>query len=222
MAHDDNDYHKWCIPDGGYFSVRAMADASALVDESTSKVYLKNAVFQAKTSINLFFDTEKKLTRTIYLEQREPGKTYWCRASGWMVYTLTALLRHLPEDHQDYKFITETFSQIADGLVAHQGPNGGLHVWVDDPTSPEEVTSTAMTAGCIQEAMDKGWISKSYTDYVQKAWSFISGCVSEDGKVKNAYTGWAIPAEQKQLVMDTGYHGYIPGMVLLAAGQILK
>lgn len=222
MAHDDNVYPKWCIPDGGYFSVRGMADASALVDENTSKVYLKNAVFQTRTSINLFFDTEKKLTRTIYLEQREPGKTYWCRASGWMVYTLTALLRHLPKDHQDYKFITETFSQIADGLVAHQGPNGGLHVWVDDPTSPEEVTSTAMTAGCIQEAMEKGWISKSYCDYVQKAWSFISSCVSEEGKVKNAYTGWAIPAEQKQLVMDTGYHGYIPGMVLLAAGQILK
>lgn len=222
MAHDDFIYYKWCIPDGGYFSVRGMADASTLVDESTSKVYLKNAVYQAKTSINLFYDSEKNLTRTIYLEQKEPGKTYWCRASGWMVYTLTALLRNLPKDHPDYKFITETFSQIADGLAARQGPNGGLHVWVDDPSSPEEVTSTAMTAGCIREAMDKGWIPEDYNDYVQKAWSFISGCVSEDGKVKNAYTGWAIPAEQKQLVMDTGYNGYIPGMVLLAAAQILK
>lgn len=222
MAHDDFDYFKWCIPDVGYFSVRGMADASALVDKHTAEVFLKNAIFQTKTSINLFYDTEKKLTRTIYLEQKEPGKTYWCRASGWMVYTLTALLRHLPKDHEDYIFITETFSQIADGLVAHQGANGGLHVWVDDPTSPEEVTSTAMTAGCIQEAMDKGWIPKKYDAYVQKAWSFISGCVSEDGKVTNAYTGWAIPAEQKQLEMDQGYHGFIPGMVMMAAAQILK
>ena len=222
MGHDDFNYSKWCIPDVGYFSVRGMADASALVDESTSKVYLKNAVFQTKTSISLFFDTEKKLTRTIYLEQKEPGKTYWCRASGWMVYTLTALLRHLPKDHPDYKFITETFSQIADGLVARQGTNGGLHVWVDDPSSPEEVTSTAMTAGCIQEAMDKGWIPKNYDVYVQKAWSFISSCVSEDGKVKNAYTAWAIPAENRQLEMDKDYHGFIPGMVIMAAAQILK
>lgn len=222
MAHDDFNYYKWCIPDGGYFSVRGMADASALVDKHTSEVFLKNAVFQTKASISLFYDTDKKLTRTIYLEQSEPGKTYWCRASGWMVYTLTALLRHLPKDHKDYKYITDTFCQIADGLVARQGPNGGLHVWVDDPTSPEEVTSTAMTAGCIQEAMDNGWIPKNYSDYVQKAWSYISSCVSEDGKVNNAYTGWAIPSEQKQLKMDEQYMGFIPGMVLLAAAQILK
>jgi rhamnogalacturonyl hydrolase YesR len=139
-----------------------------------------------------------------------------------MIYTLTALLRHLPKDHKDYNYFTETYCQIADGLVARQGPNGGLHVWVDDPASPEEVTSTAMTAGCIQEAMEKGWIPEIYSSYVKKAWSFISGCVSEDGKVKNAYTGWAIPAEQRQLEMDKDYYGYVPGMVLLAAEQILK
>jgi rhamnogalacturonyl hydrolase YesR len=222
MAHDDFDYFKWCIPDVGYFSVRGMADASALVDKNTAEVFLKNAIFQTKTSINLFYDTEKKLTRTIYLEQKEPGKTYWCRASGWMVYTLTALLRHLPKDHKDYEYFTDIFCQIADGLVARQGPNGGLHVWVDDPDSPEEVTSTAMTAGCIQEAMDEGWIPANYNNYVQKAWQFISGCVSEDGRIKNAYTGWAIPAEQKNLEMDKAYLGFIPGMVLLAAAQILN
>lgn len=222
MAHDDFNYYKWCIPDVGYFSVRAMADASALVDKQTAEVYLKDAVFQAQTSISLFYDTQKKLTRTIYLEQSEPGKTYWCRASGWMLYTLTALLRHLPQTHKDYKYFTDTFCQIADGLAARQGPEGGLHVWVDDPESPEEVTSTAMTAGCIQEAMDAGWIPSNYNNYVQKAWHFISECVSEDGTVRNAYTGWAIPAEQKQLSMDENYPGYIPGMVLLAAAQILK
>lgn len=222
MAHDDFNYFKWCIPDVGYFSVRGMADASALVDKQTAEVFLKNAVFQTKTSINLFYDAEKKLTRTIYLEQKEPGKTYWCRASGWMVYTLTALLRHLPKDHKDYKYFTDIYCQIADGLVARQGRNGGLHVWVDDPDSPEEVTSTAMTAGCIQEAMNEGWIPANYDNYVQKAWQFISGCVSEDGRIKNAYTGWAIPAEQKQLEMDEAYPGFIPGMVLLAAAQILN
>jgi rhamnogalacturonyl hydrolase YesR len=222
MAHDDYDYFRFCIPDVGYFSVRGMADASALVDKYTAKVFLKNAVFQAKTSIKLFYDPEKQLTRTIYLEQKEPGKTYWCRASGWMVYTLTALLRHLPKDHPDYKYFTDTFCQIADGLVTRQGPNGGLHVWVDDPDSPEEVTSTAMTAGCIQEAMEAGWIPEDYNNYVQNAWKFISGCVSEQGIVKNAYTGWAIPAEQKELKMDEEYMGFIPGMVLLAAAQILN
>jgi rhamnogalacturonyl hydrolase YesR len=143
MAHDDFDYYKWSIPDVGYFSVRGMADASALVDEKTAEVFLKNAVFQTRTSINLFYDPEKKLTRTIYLEQKEPGKTYWSRASGWMAYTLTALLRHLPKDHPDYKYFTDTFCQIADGLAARQGPNGGLHVWVDDPDSPGMVLLAA-------------------------------------------------------------------------------
>ncbi len=222
MAHDDFDFFKMCIPDVGYFSVRGLADASSLVDKHTADVYLKSAVYQAKTSIKLFYDTEKHLTRTIYLDQREPGKTYWCRASGWMVYTLNALLRHLPKDHPDYKYFTDIYCQIADGLKTRQGSDGGLHVWVDEPDSPEEVTSTAMTAGCFREAMDEGWIPANYNDYVQNAWKFISGCVSEDGRIKNAYTGWAIPAEQKQLIMDEDYPGFIAGMVLLAAARILN
>ena len=53
MAHDDFDYYKWCIPDVGYFSVRGMADASTLVDKHIRSVF-ENAVFQTKTSINLF------------------------------------------------------------------------------------------------------------------------------------------------------------------------
>jgi rhamnogalacturonyl hydrolase YesR len=223
IAHDDFSYTKWCIPDAGYFSVRGLADASGLCDRKTSRVYLKDAVHQAKTSLQLFFDKDRKLTRTIYfLDQNEPGKTYWCRASGWMVYTLTALLRHLPKENPDYKYFTEMYSQIADGLAEFQGVNGGLHVWVDDPDSPEEVTSTAMTAGCMQEAIDNGWIPLKYESYVNKAWSFILSCVSEDGSVRNAYTGWAIPAEQKQLSMDQHNMGFIPGMVLFAAAQILK
>jgi len=222
IAHDDNSYCNWCIPDGGYFSVRGMADASELVDKNTSKVYMKNAVYQAKVSIQLFFDNDKKLTRTLYnLDTGEPGKTYWCRASGWMVYTLTALLRHLPENHPDYNYFMDIYQQIVDGLAQYQGPNGGLRVWVNDPASPEEVTSTAMTAGCIREAIDRGWLPESYDKYVQKAWRFILSCVSEDGKIRNAYTGWAIPAEQKELKMDEKEMGYIPGIILMAAAQIL-
>ncbi len=222
LAHDDFAYYKFCIPDVGYFSVRGMAVASTLVDKSTSEVFLKNAIFQAKTSIDLFYDKDKNLTRTIYLDQKEPGKTYWCRASGWMIYTLNGLLRHLPKNHKEYQYFTGIYKQIVDGLITYQGPKGGLRVWVDDPGSPEEVTGTAMTAGCIQEAMDKGWIPLNYNDYVQKAWQFINSCVTEDGQVKNAYTGWAVPAENKELRMDQQYMGYVPGMVLLAAAQIIR
>jgi rhamnogalacturonyl hydrolase YesR len=96
-----------------------------------------------------------------------------------------------------------------------------LRVWVNDPASPEEVTSTAMTAGCIREAIDRGWLPESYDKYVQKAWRFILSCVSEDGKIRNAYSGWAIPAEQKELKMDEKEMGYIPGIILMAAAQIL-
>jgi rhamnogalacturonyl hydrolase YesR len=199
-----------------------MAVASTLVNKSVAEVYLKNAAYQARMAIELFYDKEKNLTRTIYLDQKEPGKTYWCRASGWMIYLLNGLLRHLPKNHKDYQYFTDMYKQIADGLLPWQGPNGGLRVWVDDPDSPEEVTGTAMTAGCIQEAMDKGWIPRNYDNYVQKAWQFINSCVNEDGQVKNAYTGWAIPAENKELRMDQQFMGYVPGMVLLAASQIIK
>lgn len=223
IAHDDNSYCSWCIPDAGYFAVRSLADASELVDQMTGKVYMKDAINQAKMSVMLFYDKDMKLTRTLYnLAERKPGKTYWCRASGWMVYTLNALLRHLDKDSPDYLYFTSVYRDIADGLVKYQGPNGGLRVWVDDKTAPEEVTSTAMTAGCFSEAIEKGWLSKDYEVYVAKAWNFVLSSVSSDGRVKNAYTGWAIPAENRELKIDERDLGFIPGMVMMTAAQILK
>lgn len=107
-------------------------------------------------------------------------------------------------------------------IIKYQSPNGALRVWVNEPDAPEEVTGTSMTAGCIREAMDRGWIPKNYDNYVQKAWKFINSCVTEDGTVINAYTGWAVPAEEKVLKMDDRYMGYVPGIVLVAAAQIIR
>lgn len=151
-----------------------------------------------------------------------PGETYWCRASGWMVYTLNSLLRHLDKGSPDYDYFLAVYKDIAAGLVKYQGPNGGLRVWVDDPSAPEEVSSTAMTAECFREAIDKGWLGKEYEYYVSKAWKFILSSVSADGTVKNAYTGWAIPAEAGELKMDERELGFVPGMVMMAAARILK
>jgi rhamnogalacturonyl hydrolase YesR len=103
-----------------------------------------------------------------------------------------------------------------------QGPNGGLRVWLDDQTSPEEVTGTAMCISSIHEAMQKGWLNKNYEDFVARGWQYILGSITEEGRVINAYTGWAVPAEKKILRMDEKFRGYVPGIVLVAAAEMLE
>lgn len=224
MSHDDVNLRKWTIPDIAYFAVRPMVLAANFVDKAVGDYYLKSAVHMAKACANLFFDPEKKLAKTIYYyDKQATGPTYWCRSQGWVLYGLTFALRGMTKSHPDYPYLTRVFGQMAESLAKVQSPNGAIRVYADDPTSPEEVTGTAMTAACIQEAMDKGWIPGRYNDYVQRSWQFIQKSITPEGKLTNVYTIWAVPADVKApYKLDDRYRGFATGLVLVAAAQLAK
>ncbi|MCY7292219.1 MAG: glycoside hydrolase family 88 protein, partial [Ferruginibacter sp.] len=90
-------------------------------------------------------------------------------------------------------------------------------------TTPEEVTGMAMAVASIKEAMRKGWIPNNYNGLCNKGWDFIKKSVDADGKVHNAYTGWAVTAEEKKTdLMDKNFRGFVPGIIMLAADEMTR
>jgi rhamnogalacturonyl hydrolase YesR len=222
MAHDDGNFTKYRIPDVGYFAVRGMGIGAALADPVTAEVYQHHALVQARTFFDVFFDRERGLTKTGLFNDL-PGTTYWCRASGWLALTLTSLLRHLPATHPDFGEFTRKLTFLADGLVRVQGLTGGLTVWTDELTSPEEVTGTAMCVGSLREAVRKGWLpEKPYVAFLNQGWGFVQRCVNDQGQITRAYTGWAVPAQKKQLLIDHKDSAYVVGMLLVTADECLR
>ncbi|MCY7350635.1 MAG: glycoside hydrolase family 88 protein [Cytophagaceae bacterium] len=100
FAADDANIFAFIIPDTGYFATRCMALASTLTDKSVAEVYRKQALLQAKRYFGQMYDPAKGLSRTGYFDLK-PSKTYWCRSQDWLIWTLTGILRYLPDGHPD-------------------------------------------------------------------------------------------------------------------------
>ena len=162
----------------------------------------------------------KVLARTI-LTPAGLGRTYWCRASGWLMYALTSVLRHLSSDDPQFGPITRDLRTLADGVAASVGPAGGLRALANDPTTPEETTGTAMCLASVLEAVQHGWLPDIYGDWCRRAWNFLLQQIEPDGTINGVYTGWAMTAEEGRIIMDQGRRdrGWIPSVVLFAACQ---
>ena len=222
LAHDDFNYQAFAIPDTAYWATRANAIAASLSKGDVANVYWKQAVYQLDQGIKYFFDQEKGLVRT-GLFKGEPGTTYWCRSQGWLIWAISGLLRYLPQSHPYFKKAAATMQAIADGAAKYQAKNGGLHVLVNDASSPEEVTGMAMVIASVKEGMRKGWIPNNYNELCNKGWDYIKRSVDETGKLHNVYTGWAVPAEEKKVNdMDRNFRGFAVGIIIVAADEMTR
>jgi rhamnogalacturonyl hydrolase YesR len=221
VLHDDGIRNgkimTFTIPDTMYFVTKALMIASVL-DDKIGKVYRDQALFQIKTGTSFYLDNEKNIARTV-LYPSGVGRTFWCRASGWLSYALAGVLRFLPNDHPEFENLAHDLKRLADGVKKYQGASGGLRVLVDQPTTPEETSGTAMCIASIKEAVDKGWIPNDYTEFLERGWEFVKNHVSNDGKITGIYTGWAIPAEEGKIIMDqlNRESGWIPAVILHTA-----
>jgi hypothetical protein len=214
----DNDHADFSIPDDCYFVVAPLMIAAAL-DREQGPAFQAQAVYQLRAFIDVFLNKETGLARTI-LEKDTLGKTYWTRASGWLLWAITGVLRFLPPQDPNFPGVARDLNTLAGGMARVQDSGGGLHLFLNEPGSPLETTGTAMCAMGLHEAIRKGWIPRSYRSAVECAWSFVEDHITPEGDIRQAYTGWAVPAEQGIVEMDKHAMGWIPGFVLSTANEL--
>jgi rhamnogalacturonyl hydrolase YesR len=105
-------------------------------------------------------------------------------------------------------------------MAGVQHPSGGFRVLLDDPGTPLETTGAAMFATGVHEGIRNKWLPDTYRQAADRAWEFVKGNITDDGQVRNAYTGWAIPAEEREMSMDEHKMGWIPGFILMVANEM--
>lgn len=222
LAHDDYSFTDFAIPDTAYWATRSTAIAASLSSGDVANVYWKQSCYQLEQGIKYFLDREKKIVRT-GIFKGEPGKTYWCRSQGWLLWAIAGALRYLPPSHPQFKVFADDMALIAEGIKKYQSKNGALHVLLDDPSSPEEVTGITMVLSALKEGHRKGWINGDYDEMFSKAWDFIKNSVDKEGNIHNAYTGWAVPAERGDVNnMDRRQVGYARGIIMVAADEMTR
>jgi rhamnogalacturonyl hydrolase YesR len=216
VNHADKD--DFAIPDTCYFVVTPLMIAYA-ADPANGAAYREQALYQLRTSTGIFLDRNNGLAKTILLKDGI-GATYWTRATGWLLWSMTGVLRHLPPGDPDFEAIVRDLRLLADGISRAQDPSGALHLYVNEPASPLETTGTAMCAMGLHESIRRRWLPASFAPVSRKAWEYVKTKITPDGRITGAYTGWAVPAEQRVIEMDKIPMGWIPGFILSAAAEL--
>jgi len=217
--HDDRG--DICIPDTVYFAVNSLMIGYRL-DSACGSAFMEQAVYQLGRYIDTFLVREVGLAKTI-LTADGLGKTYWTRASGWLLWAIASMLRLLPATHPSFSRFREDLSVLAQGTMRVQDSGGGLHALLDDQATPLETTGTAMFAMNLHEAARRGWLPASVLPQARRAWEFVMRNIDDDGRIRRAYTGWAQPAELRGITesdLDQAPMDWIPGLILCAADEM--
>lgn len=216
VDHDDS--AAFAIPDACYFAITPLMLASDL-DEEHRELFREEAIEQVRRYTDIFFNRRTGLTKTM-LKKDGMGKTYWTRATGWLLWAMTSVLRYLPETDPRRPAMLYDLQVMADGVARVQDPGGGLHVLLDDPTTPLETTGTAMDALGFHEAVRRGWLDRRYDKVIGPAWNFVKKNITDDGQIVHAFTGWAGPAEERRMVMDHQKQEWVPGFILRVSDEM--
>jgi hypothetical protein len=218
IEHDDTG--AFAIPDACYFVVTPLMMAAEL-DPQQRDFFRGLAIDQLRRYTDIFLNKETALAKTMLLPDGL-GQTYWTRASGWLLWAMTSVLRYLEPSDSRRTDIIRDLRTLAGGVRRRQDASGGLRVLLDDPTTPLETTGTAMWASGVQESLRLGWLGGDYEEPVNLAWTFVKAHITPDGRIVQAFTGWAGPAEERRMVIDHQNQEWIPGFILRVSDELTR
>ncbi|MEM6380343.1 MAG: glycoside hydrolase family 88 protein, partial [Bacteroidota bacterium] len=184
-----------------------------------------------KETYELLFDQKEKLfardTRFQWTgsenDRKEPNgnKIFWSRGNGWVIGGLALILEDMPKDYEHRAFYEELFKTMAKRIKDLQPADGLWRVSLLNPEAFDhgEVSGSGFFTYAMAWGVNNGLLDKAeYMPAIQKAWTGLSSCQQETGKV-----GWVqnIGAEPKPADKDS-WQNYGTGSFILAGSEILK
>jgi len=230
LLMDDDAGHDFTLPDAAYFYLPTLFTAARAYDKEVSagdaaakEMQDQLTAYgndQLKKFTDLFFDKEKKITKTVY-RKGKLGNTYWTRANGWLLWTIVESVEHIDKDSELYVYACDVLDRMAQGIAHYQDESGAFHLLVDEPDTPLETSGTIMTAYGIHKAVRMGWIDKKYLPIAVKAWNYVDSKIDSEGNISGCYSSWAIPAEERDLT-SFGPLKSVTGMLLTTSAEFEK
>ncbi len=209
--------------DDMFMGIPAVAWMGRLTGE---RKYYDEAARQVLLFASRMWVPEKRLFRHGWVEAMQPHPAFfWGRANGWAILTLCEVLDVLPADHPQRPEILDLLRAHAEGLAALQHPDGYWHQLLDRPETYLESSATAIYAGCLARAVNRGWIdARAFGPVALQAWHAVAASVNEQGQVEKVCVGTGMGFDAAfyacRPVHVMAAHGY--GPVVWAGAELLE
>jgi rhamnogalacturonyl hydrolase YesR len=119
------------------------------------------------------------------------GPHAWGRGNGFAALGLVEALTHLSERWPDRPRVLDIYRRHMQALARHQSDEGSLRQVVDDDSSYQELTVTAMTVAAMARGVRQGWLGRSFQSNIERGWRAVSTRVGEDGTLRDVCAGTA-------------------------------
>ena len=184
------EFHQYTVwADDLYMGTLFLMRYSILKKDSS---ILDDAVNQFIQFKELLFMPESKLMSHVYnLKYGKQTGVPWGRGNGWALFSLSELLKFLPEEHKHYDEIKTFFSALAEGFLNVMDNEGMCHQVLDDHESYAEASCTAMCAAAFARGVMLGLLpEKPYANAAKKAVEALGKyCIDEDGNIYGVCIG---------------------------------
>ena len=117
------------------------------------------------------------------------GPAAWGRGNGFAAFGLMETLTAIPAGHPSRPALLAIFTRQMKGLAAWQAPDGMWREIIDRPGAYREETATAMILTAMARGVRLGWLDRSYTPAVDRAWRALAAHIAEDGGLVDVCTG---------------------------------
>lgn len=174
------------------------AEARYWIDDMYMIPALQTQAFRA-THNSVYLD-RAALAITAYLDKlQQPNGLFhhgadapyfWGRGNGWVAAGMAELLIDLPQDHPLRPRISDGCRKMMKSLLACQTADGMWRQLLDDPSSWEESSGSAMFAFAMVRGVKSGWLDReTYAPAARKAWIALASRVDADGNIRDVCIG---------------------------------
>ena len=117
------------------------------------------------------------------------GPAAWGRGNGFAALGIIEALTAMPAAHPSRPALLDIYKRHMAALKEQQSPDGMWREVIDNPAAYREETATAMLLTAMARGIRLGWIDRSYTPFVERAWRGLATHVVDDGTVIDVCTG---------------------------------
>ena len=117
------------------------------------------------------------------------GPAAWGRGNGFAAFGLMETLTAMPAGHRSRAALLEIFTKQMRGLRHWQAPDGMWREIIDRPGAYREQTATAMILTAMARGVRLGWLDRSFTPSVDRAWRALLAHVTDEGGLVDVCSG---------------------------------
>ncbi|TYP74096.1 glycoside hydrolase family 88/105 protein [Paenibacillus methanolicus] len=140
----------------------------------------------------LFMEDQRIMSHVHDFKYGQATRVPWGRGNGWVLFSLTELLEHLPEDHPNREALLDFFRAMSAGVAELQSDSGLWRQVLNEPEAYEEASCTAMFAYAFARGVRFGWLQgdERYADAANAAWRGLTGkAIDRSGNVHGVCSG---------------------------------